>query len=139
MAEMMAQIQKLVASSLTPSAAFTNADKYDVRFLWEVKIIQGVDEPFGQVSGISTMPGLLDPVHLHRAVGLVNEEMVSKIVMPVAGKFQDLVNDKALEEFQAPDTAARRAVDSLPPLLGDEPDYSEADLDVEAAVISAES
>jgi hypothetical protein len=139
MADMMAQMQKLLAPSLAFHATNAAANKHDVRFLWEVKIIQGADEFFGQVSGVSTMPGLLEPAHLHRAVGLVSDEMTSKIVLPVVGKFQDLVNDKALEDHQTPDNTARRVGESLPPLLGDEPEYSEADLDVEAAVISAES
>lgn len=123
---MLATLQGLVAPSLAFHAAVESSSRDDVRFLWEVKAIRGKDEFFAQVSGVSTMPGLLADSQLHIVVERVGAEMISKIAAPMSGKFQDLSNKKALE-FLVADRPAPRA-----PRVMSAP---ERDLSIEAELI----
>lgn len=136
MALMMGQMQAMQAM-LAPSIAFhaaaDNAGEDDVRFMFEVRIIKGKDTFFGMVSGTSTLPGLVADSQLHLAVEKVSNEMITKVVGPVSGKFQDLANAKALAmlEIDSPRVPSK-SIAIQPPSL-------DVDLAVEAEIISQQS
>ncbi len=135
MAALLQSMQQMMAPMLAFHASSEAADTGDVCFMWEIKMLKSKGEFFGQVTGTSTMPGLLAPAQLHLAADRVGAEMTSKVVVPVTHKFQALVNEVALAE--APDQQVGTL--NLPaPEWTDEPDTGD-DVAAEAERISSES
>lgn len=96
MLSLIGQMRELLAPTLAFHADSKDANRSDVRFVWDVKAIRGENEFFAHIKGSSSMPGLLEESQLHRVVERVGAEMLSKIDEPVISKFQELVNRHAL-------------------------------------------
>lgn len=131
---MVGQMQSMLEPSLSFHADGAEANETDVRFLWDIRIVKGKDTFFGHVTGTSTMAGLLAESQLHLAVERVSNEMNSKVSGPVAGKFQDLANARALELLELDNPRQGSKPISLPP-----PASLDLDLAVEAEIISQQS
>ncbi len=94
--DLIAQMSAALAPLLQFHAAQKGAHEDDVRFFWDIRVLRGADTEFAHVTGSSTLSGLLSPSQLHLAAEKVGDEMISKIAAPIAGKFQELVNQAAL-------------------------------------------
>jgi hypothetical protein len=73
------------------------ADEDDVRISWNIDIKRGKDQQLVKTSGIVTMPGFVSDSQVHLSPERISDELISKIVIPTAHKFQDLANKRALD------------------------------------------
>ena len=73
------------------------ADEHDVTFKWNVKVVLGKDTAFLHFRGSSVLNRMLAPESLATAPYKAEEEIVSKIVMPVVAAIQAEANRRALE------------------------------------------
>ncbi len=63
----------------------------DVRMYWDVRLVQGDGSPLMQISGISTLSGLLHGNAITDAAGKVYQEVEEKVAKPLSQRIQQRV------------------------------------------------
>ena len=79
-----------------------DAEQHDVRIMWDISIVSGKSEKLGRIRGTGNFTNMISPTQIHLAPGRATDEMLAKVVAPMAAIFQDLVNKEALRIPEAP-------------------------------------
>lgn len=74
------------------------AEPDDGVLYWDAKLLRGKDTIFAYSTGSSTLPGIFAQHGLAKAPRQIEQEILDKIILPLAGKMQFEVNRIALED-----------------------------------------
>lgn len=94
---LIAEVGKLFGQMIEFHEAGDGAESTDVRLCWSVTATRGENVPMAKISGIITLPDFVSDSQIHLAPERITNELISKIVIPTANKFQEFANDRALE------------------------------------------
>lgn len=83
---------------MDPDDPAATANEDDVTITWAIKVVVGKKTVFLHFKGSSTLNRLLSPLQFPMAVSTVQEELMNKIVIPLASAFQEEVNRRVLED-----------------------------------------
>lgn len=93
------------------------ANGTDIRMYWDVRLVRGEDEAFTQVTGTSSMPGMLSDKLRGHATAQIQQEVLDKITGPLVAAFME--ESERLNEGTMKRIAGMRVVDSDPPAGAD--------------------
>ncbi len=78
------------------------ADPHDVRIMWDLTIVSGEATKLGRIRGTSNFTQMISPTQLHLSAKRATDEMLAKVVAPMAALFQDLINKEVLKIPEKP-------------------------------------
>lgn len=61
----------------------------DIRIYWDIRIVRGTDQPFTQVTGTSSMPGMLSDKMRPHAQAQIQQEVADKMAGPLIAAFME--------------------------------------------------
>ena len=82
----MARIHDLFKPLFEFHEAAEEASEHDVRMYWDFRVVRGSNTHFAHFNGVSTFPGLLAPKMLPLAPGMIQQEIIDKIAMPLTAQ-----------------------------------------------------
>lgn len=81
-----------------------HADSDDVRIYWKIRMIRGSDELMTSLEGSSVMSGLLDPKMKGHAPSQIQNEVLTKISLPISAKFMKIAEEVSQRRAEALET-----------------------------------